>query len=202
MYALDFRDGTIFGNDAGEDELPDVLASYFVDQEAFSPFLDLKNRLHIARSRKGMGKSALLSKLHIDIVETDPQAIIVRITGSQLAGSTIPEFSNALEAQSYWISRICSRINMELGSRIGFAFSDTQMSLVEAAEVAGLKERNIVGALLRRIKFTKLPMEVMEPAPQLNPDLLLQRGIEDFGDKPVWFLVDDIDAAYIDDPKQ
>ena len=127
---LDFRDGTLFGNDAGEDELPEVLASYFVGQDAFAPFLSAANRLHIARSRKGMGKSALLSKLHFDLLDADPNAIIVRSTGSQLCGSSIPEFANLLEAQAYWVSRISSRINIELGTKVGFAFSDTQMNLL------------------------------------------------------------------------
>ena len=199
---LDFRDGTLFGNDAGEDELPEVLASYFVGQPAFLPFLSVSNRLHIARSRKGMGKSALLSKLNFDLLENDPLAIVVRSTGSQLSGSSIPEFSNLLEAQSYWVSRISSRINMELGTKVGFAFSDTQMSLVEAAELSGLKERNFIGALLSRIKIKKLPIEILEPTRQPNPDLLLQRAIEDFGEKPVWLLVDDIDASYVDTPQQ
>jgi hypothetical protein len=33
---INLDDGTLFGNDAGEDEIPDVLASYFVDQRAFN----------------------------------------------------------------------------------------------------------------------------------------------------------------------
>jgi len=199
---LDFRDGTLFGNDAGEDELPEVLASYFVGQDGFAPFLSVANRLHIARSRKGMGKSALLSKLHFDLLDADPNAIVVRSTGSQLCGSSIPEFANLLEAQAYWVSRISSRINIELGTKVGFAFSDTQMSLVEAAELSGLKERSFVGALLSRIRIKQLPIELIDPTRPTDPDLLLQRAIEDFGQKPVWFLVDDIDASYVDTPQQ
>lgn len=101
MATLNFRDGTLFGNDAGEDELPEVLASYFVDQDAFSSFLSEQTKLQIARSQKGMGKSALLSKLHYDIVARDCHSIVVRTTGSQLTSGSIPKFANLLEAQSY-----------------------------------------------------------------------------------------------------
>lgn len=91
---------------------------------------------------------------------------------------------------------------MELGKHVGFAFSDTQMSLVEAAELSGMKERNFAKSLLQRIKIKQLPIEIAEATAQKNPDLLLQRAIEDFGDKPVWLLVDDIDSSYVDTPEQ
>ena len=63
---IDLCDPELFGNDAGEDEDKEVLVSYFVNQPAFSSFLKQKNRFCITRARKGMGKSALLSKLTYD----------------------------------------------------------------------------------------------------------------------------------------
>jgi hypothetical protein len=36
--SLALDDGTLFGNDAGEDEPAEILASYFVDQNAFDHF--------------------------------------------------------------------------------------------------------------------------------------------------------------------
>lgn len=53
MLYLD--DGTLFGNDAGEDEPAEILASYFVDQRAFRPFLNQSIRYSVAKSKKGMG---------------------------------------------------------------------------------------------------------------------------------------------------
>ncbi len=199
-FRFDFDDDTLFGNDAGEDEDLDVLASYFVDQPAFRLFLDRKSRLGIAPSRKGMGKSALISKLNFDLIGDD--VLIVRLTGSQLAGSNIPEFGSLLEAQNYWVNQMCLRVNAALGSAIGFAFTDTQMSLVEAAELSGLKERNLIGSLLSRIKTSKIPIEIMAPSPVENAEALLKRATESRKDQVVWLLVDDIDASFKDTDRQ
>ena len=55
---------------------------------------------------------------------------------------------------------------------------------------------------MSRIKVKQLPIELTNAKQSTDPDLLLQRAIEDFGDKSVWFLVDDIDASYVDTPQQ
>ncbi len=202
-FQLNFQDGTLFGNDAGEDEQPDVLASYFVDQFAFAPFLDRSVKLQIARSRKGMGKSALLSKLNYDLELVDSnRVLVVRTTGTQLIDGPIPLFQNLLEAQNYWISHICSRINASLGAKIGFAFSDTQMSLVETAEISGLKGKNLIGSLISRMRSSKIPIEIIAPTLNQNADELLRRASENLSESQVWFLVDDIDASYIDSEQQ
>ena len=94
MFKIDLADETLFGNDAGEDESPEILASYFVDQAAFSRFLRPTNKLSVARAKKGMGKSALLSKFAYDRGE-EGEEIVVRLVGSQLIGDRIPEFSTS-----------------------------------------------------------------------------------------------------------
>lgn len=195
MYSLHLDDGALFGNDAGEDEPIEILASYFVGQQAFGPFLDDRRKYAVARSNKGMGKSALLSKLAFDLESKYPDAIIVKVIGSQITSGSIPQFNSFLDAQAFWIRSICSKINMALGANIGFAFSDTSMALVEAAEVSGLKSRNIVGALLSRIKSSKIPIEVSSPVGG-DPSNLLDRAMDKYGDQQVWLLVDDIDASF------
>lgn len=195
----DLADGTLFGNDAGEDELPEVLASYFVDQPAFKNFLAETTRFQIARSRKGMGKSALLSKLAHDLKKKDEAPIVVTVTGADLLGILAPSSYDPLPLQNYWKQVICSRINAEIGKNVGFAFSDTAMSLVENSEIAGLKGRNIVGSLISRIKSSSIPIEVMNPKVG-NHEELLKRALVEFGDRNVWVLIDDIDSTYIDSP--
>lgn len=180
---INLSDETLFGNDAGEDESPEILASYFVDQASFEKFLRPATKLSIARGKKGMGKSALLSKFSFDRSETG-EKIIVKLVGSQLIGEKIPEFSTFLEAQSYWVRQICSRINAALGTQIGFAFTDTSMALVEAAEVTGLKGRSLVGALLSRIKSQSIPITTVAPS-ATQPDTLLSRALEMYSDTTV-----------------
>ncbi|WP_143146601.1 P-loop ATPase, Sll1717 family [Novosphingobium sp. NDB2Meth1] len=199
---VDFTDGTLFGNDAGEDELPDVLSSYFVDQPAFSNFLSRTQPFCVARSRKGMGKSALISKLAFDLSKDINRPIIINITGAKLIGlMNPPDNANFLQLQNYWTKVICARINYALGAELGFAFSDTNMALVESAEVAGFKERNIVGSLLQRIKSSKIPIEVITKEYK-NHEELLRRSLESNSARQVWLLVDDIDSTYIDSPDQ
>jgi hypothetical protein len=134
---LDLTDGELFGNDAGEDEIPTILASYFVDQPPFERFLSTTQRLQVARSRKGMGKSALLAKLAYDL--KNQSSIVIQTTGSELYGIQPPTAMDFMSLQNYWKRVMCARINFELGKHLGFAFSDRSMALVEAAEVAAIK---------------------------------------------------------------
>lgn len=198
---IDLADGTLFGNDAGEDEIPNVLASYFVDQPGFSSFFDRNSRLRIARSRKGMGKSAMLSKLAFDLARDEDSPLIIRATGASLLGIATPVDYNPLNLQNYWTKVLCARVNYEIGKTIGFAFSDSAMALVESAEVAGFKEKNIVGALLSRIKSSKIPIETRVEN-YSNHEELLKRAMSSESDRKVWLLVDDIDATYIDSAEQ
>ncbi len=199
---IDFTDGALFGNDAGEDELPEVLNSYFVDQPAFKPFLDKQSTFQVARSRKGMGKSALLSKLAYDLTRDDSAPIVISATGANLlAIASPPVGASYLELQNFWARLICARVNYALGKEIGFAFSENSMALVESSEIAGFKERNLIGALIQRLKSSKIPIEVSLKE-YTNHEELLKRAIDSFSERKVWILVDDIDSTYIDSPEQ
>lgn len=200
--ALDFTDGALFGNDAGEDELPDVLNSYFVDQRSFKPFFNREVVFQVARSRKGMGKSALLSKMAYDLARDDDEPIVISATGANLLAISQPKAgASYLELQNFWTRVICARINYELGTKVGFAFTETDMALVESSEIAGFKERNIVGSLIQRVKSSKIPIEISLKESN-NHEELLKRAAERFQNKKVWILVDDIDSTYIDSPEQ
>src|SRR5579862_3209535 len=124
-----------------------------------------------------MGKSALLSKLAFDLQKERDKVLIVRVTGAQLRGLANPDNFDYLQLQNYWTKVICARINYVIGAQIGFAFSDSNMALVESAEIAGFKDRNIVGALLSRIKSSKIPIEIRTPD-HINHEELLKRAMD------------------------
>lgn len=202
LFPVDLEDGTLFGNDAGEDELPELLASYFVDQPSFVQFFRTSTPFQIARSRKGMGKSAMLSKLAYDLKHVgQDNPIVIQTTGADLLGLAHPERYDYLSLQNYWKMVLCSRVNIELGKDVGFAFSDTAMALVQNAEISGFKERNIVGSLLSRIKSSKIPIEVILPSIG-NHEELLRRALVERSDKKVWLLIDDIDATFVNNEQQ
>lgn len=198
---LDFYDEHLFGNEAGEDEEPNVLSSYFITKANFNKFMSLSRSFGIVRARKGMGKSSLLSKLAFDVSNKDEKAIVIIVTGADLLNYGEFEDGDHLKLQNEWKKAISARINIELGSRIGFAWTDNQMALVESAELVGYKDRNFIDALLNRIKIKKLPIEFINPLPK-DPGVLLENYRADKENADIWLFVDDIDSTFSADEIQ
>lgn len=197
---LDLSDAELFGNEAGEDENPEVLSSYFVKTRAFRPFFDEARPLCVVRSRKGMGKSALLSKLAYDLRnETSRKQLVISTTGADLVSlGELPESADWLTLQNYWKQILCARVNVEIGKNAGLALSDDAISTVEAAEISGFKGRNFIGALIARITAPKVPISA-KPLPVPNHVELTNRIFGDRSGEPVvWLLIDDIDSRYTD----
>lgn len=201
---LKLADPNLFGNDAGEDESPEILASYFVDNDTFASFWDADIQLRFVRARKGMGKSALLSKLAHDLALKGGDTIIVRTTGAQLAGlaqATVP--SGIPNLIHYWQQAICARVNVELAKRINWPGSGDSIALVEHAELAGFREKNLIIALADRMKLT-----LKVGAGAVNASIERTRGTAPdhvellsrvaASSPRVWFLVDDVDSTFVD----
>ncbi|GKW02398.1 hypothetical protein PEC301877_12130 [Pectobacterium carotovorum subsp. carotovorum] len=192
---LDFYDENLFGNEAGEDEDPEVLSSYFITKDKFDKFLSPSRSFGIVRARKGMGKSSLLSKLAFDVSKKDPGAVVISVTGADLLSYGNFEGHDHLKLQNEWKKALSARINYELGSKIGFAWTDDQMALVEASELVGYKGRNFLGALLSRIKSKNIPIELISPVAK-NSSVLLERYMAEKEDADIWLFVDDIDSTF------
>ena len=201
MLNIDLGDKELFGNDAGEDETPAVLESYFIDLEEFSEFYAQTQNLCVVSARKGMGKSALLNKFAytLEKCEKDCTAIVIRTTGNALLGLGDFQGKDQAYLENYWKQIICKKINIEIGKNIGFALSNDAISMVEAAELEGIKNRNIVGALLSRIsgKIPALDVELKSQFPE-NWQAQLREYQKKHEDSTIWLLIDDIDAKYID----
>ena len=201
-------DKTLFGNDAGEDEDESLLVSYFVDQPAFAPFLDPREGLRVATGRKGTGKSALLVRFAHALRASSEQPVVLHLVPSSLAALKEPPASdNTVVLENYWKQVICAAINMELARDIGFAWKDDQIALVESAEVAGFKGKNLVSALLSRLvgKLNVGGIVDLTPTarPTANHEQLLQRLQNAAGiARPVWLLMDDIDTNFQNSPAQ
>lgn len=201
MIVVDLKDRKLFGNDAGEDEDLEVLNSYYIDNDDFDDFFDADTKLCVVSARKGMGKSTLLSKLDYKLRSDDDylDPIIVRVTGNELLG--LGDFTGKDQAylENYWKRIICKKIIIEIGNKIGFAASSDSISMVEVAELDGLKSKNFIGGLISRIKG-KLPLinsEFKGSIPD-NLESLLSNYQLKHEKSSVWLLVDDIDSKYID----
>lgn len=206
---INLNDGTLFGNDAAEDEDKSVLMSYFVDQPSFGRFFDPTRRLEIATARKGMGKSALLvrcAELFRESKSGTPGLVVQRVPSQLVALKEAPATDDHTVLENYWKQVICGAINMELAEQIGFAWNDNQLALVESAEIAGFSGRSLVGALLSRLvgKINVGGVELTQTArPTANHEQLLRRlDSERSSRRAIWFLLDDIDAKYQSTPRQ
>ena len=50
--------------------------------------------------------------------------------------------------ENYWKQIICKRIIVEIGKNIGLALNSNDISMVELAEIDGLKGKNLIGGLI------------------------------------------------------
>lgn len=206
--SIKLDDKTLFGNDAGEDEDIEVLTSYFVNQPAFNDFLDTNVRLQVARARKGMGKSALLSKFAHDLAALPSKPLILHLVPSTLTGMlSPPETDNSTVLENYWKQVICRAINFEIANTIGFAWRDDDITLVENAELASFKGRNIIGALASRLLgkiniFGAIEIKNSPVSIDNNGQLLKRIQEEAREARDVWFLLDDIDTKFQNTPTQ
>jgi hypothetical protein len=202
-------DRTLFGNDAGEDEKESILISYFVNRPDFTRFLDTTRDLQVVKGRKGTGKSALLVRFAHDrrTDESGPAPIVVHMVPSSLiAIRARPDTDDPHTLENYWKQVICAAINLELAQQIGFAWKDSQMSLVEGADIAGYRGRNLLSSLLarlvRKIDLGAIELAHTPQAPADQQQLLKRVKQEDSLDRPIWFLLDDIDARFQNTPSQ
>lgn len=204
MVTINLNDKKLFGNDAGEDEDLDVLNSYYIDHPDFDDFFDETECLSIASARKGMGKSALLSRLEHKL-KNDPiynSPIVIRVKGGELLGLGEFKGDDHSYLENYWKQIICKRIIVEIGSCIGIALNSNDISMVELAEIDGLKGKNFIGGLISRIKAKVFGLEI--DFENSSPDNL-GRLLEDYQRRnessKVWILIDDIDSKYKNTPE-
>ncbi|MBD7978888.1 P-loop ATPase, Sll1717 family [Serpens gallinarum] len=205
MLNVNLKDKKLFGNEAGEDENLEILNSYYIDNSDFDDFFDADESLSIVSARKGMGKSALLSRLQYKLINDTEykNPIVIRVKGNDLLG--LGDFSGDDHSylENYWKQIICKKIIVEIGDSIGFALTSDEMSMVELSEIEGLKSKNFIGGLISRLigKLPALNMEVKGFQPS-NLTELLKNYQNNHKNSRVWILIDDIDAKYTNTPDQ
>ncbi len=190
---------SLFGNEVGEDEDINLLKNYFFVKRDFQArFFSTKKHLAFVRSRKGVGKSALLKYTMSKHQEDNPKDIFLYVKASDLA-LLIPldKETTTYECINGWQRRICSRINMEIGSQIGLALTDDKITLVENSEIAGFKQKNIIGALVSRLEIKLADTQINKKSlAACNPEELLKR-YKTTSKENIWMFIDDIDANFI-----
>lgn len=196
---LRLDDRNLWGNEAADDEDPKVLNSYFVNQPEWHEFFNVNTSLAIARARKGMGKSALIRECAYRLRD-QPENLVIAIKGTDLVAQR--DFRNLSPSEQLydWQQRICAVINRHIGAQIGFALTDDSIALVENAELAGLRSRNLVGALLDRLKGKIGPAE-LQKLQIVDNKAVLSRSLESDRVR-ICLLVDDIDATFTESKEE
>lgn len=190
-------DPELFGNEAGDDEPIEVLDSYFLSKPEFDRFYSPANKLAFVRSRKGVGKSALLKKTLSTRQMAGEGEILIHLKASDLSALQNVDHSSPDQLIYGWQQRICTQVNRELGAALRVGFSDDSMLLIESAELAGLRNRNLVSALFDRLKIKGLGPEIERSRLEIaDAQAVLERVLRKEGIR-VWVLVDDVDATFI-----
>jgi hypothetical protein len=189
-------DPTLFGNDAAEDEQDEIFYSYAVERPEVADFADTQRSLAIVRAFKGEGKSALLRLAQNKIRTLRPAPIHLARTASELAPeATKDEYHVWTRA---WKASILSLFATEIGSRIGVAWTDDAMSLVEEAEKAGYRKRSFVSSILDRLNLpaveaagATLSVPTRKVLGTPNAAEVVKRYSK--GKLQLWLFVDDVD---------
>jgi hypothetical protein len=187
----------LFGNDAGEDEHPEVLNSYFIEKPEFFSFFSPDRKLGFVRSRKGMGKSALLREGLYRRQQSNEGELLLYVKASDLIALQEVDTSSPGALVHGWQQRMCSRINLELGSTLRVAVSDDATTLVEGAELAGFRGRNLIGSLVDRLKIKAGGYEVSRERVAIGDSQALLSRFSDKKDIKAWLYVDDVDATFL-----
>lgn len=191
LIKINLADIDLFGNDAADLEQENLFISYAIDRSELNDFLNLDYSIQISRAFKGEGKSSLLRivrhKLSI-------------IPGDQLVISAIgPDHSPVLDNLDSdlwtreWKKSILKLVANEIGSKLGLAFTDDAISLVEEAESNGFKQRSFVSAITDRLKTKALEIERTRPQVQ-DYQKLVSRYLN--GRPLIWIIIDDIDQNF------
>lgn len=152
----DLIDPELFGNEAGDDEDIRILNGYFLNKPEFERFYSPSNRLAFVRSRKGVGKSALLKQTLYERQKLGSTEILIDLKASDLIAMQEVEGDSPAELIYGWQQRICTQVNLELGATLRVGFTDDSILLIESAELAGFRNRNLVSALFDRLRVKGL----------------------------------------------
>ncbi len=175
MSTVDYWDNTLFGNDAAEEEQEDIFSSYAFERDELKYFLDEKNPIQIVRAFKGEGKSALLRMVGNRLEKERPSAVVVLTTGVATSPSLTSDDSDIWVRE--WKKNILKLLACEIGTVIGFAYTDDAISLVEESERNGFKKRSFVSSVTERIKSTSIPIKKITHKNK-NHEHLLKRYLE------------------------
>ncbi|WP_062271153.1 P-loop ATPase, Sll1717 family [Endozoicomonas arenosclerae] len=189
---VDYTDKSLFGSDIADTESDEVFAAYALERPEVKEFLDGSNPIQVVRAYKGEGKSALLRIVKNNLLERAPNSIVINTTGVDLSPACDSSDSDFWTRE--WKKKILHLAANEIGKRIGWAFTDDAISLVEEAELNGFKERSFVSSIVDRLQSSKVPIQRTRIT-QEDREQTLKRWLHK--KEPIWLIIDDVDQNFV-----
>lgn len=181
----------LFGNDAADLENENLFLSYAIKRSELVDLLDSELPIQIIRAYKGEGKSALLRLLVRQLNSGASDELVIPAIGPD--HSPIIESNDSDLWTREWKKRLLRLVASEIGSRIGVAFTDDAISLVEEAEANGFRKRTLVSTIVDRLKSKAVPIDRTRP-PVQDYERLVRRYLNE---RPlIWLIIDDIDQNF------
>jgi hypothetical protein len=184
-------DINLFGNDAADLEQEELFFSYAVARTELTDLLDGERSIQVMRAYKGEGKSALLRIVKKRLGQGAVDELVISAVG--------PDHSPAVDSidsdlwTREWKKSILKLVANEIGSRLGLAFTDDAIALVEEAEANGFKSRSLVSAITDRIKIKQADLSRVR-IPIADHERIVRRYLS--GRPLIWIIVDDIDQNF------
>ena len=187
---INLVDSSLFGNDAAEDEDDNIFDSYFVSRQEVKDFSNSDRKLCILRAYRGEGKSAVIR--HVWSIFAHKGDVVVRTTGSTIPLPGVVGVDPDAWTRA-WQRGIFTLLASEIGSKIGVAWGDDAMSLVEEAEKNGFKSRSLLSAVCDRLQKSPLALK-RDPKGTADAERVVARWIKER--PPVWVFVDNVDENF------
>ena len=196
VLRVQLDDHNLFGNDAADLESEALFFSYAVDRTELGNLLDSESAIQVIRAYKGEGKSALLRLMRQRLAAANTEELVIPAIGPD--HSPVVDGTDSDLWTREWKKKLLKLVANEIGSRLGLAFEDDAISLVEEAESNGFKKRSFVSAIADRLKSKELPLERTRVG-VVDHEQLVKRYLNN---RPlIWIVIDDIDQNFANTEK-
>jgi hypothetical protein len=197
IVRINLADHDLFGNDAADLEEEALFFSYAVNRSELSDLANPTHAIRVSRAYKGEGKSGLLRLLRSHLESSSAEQIVIPSLGPDHS-PTLDSLDSDLWTRE-WKKSILKLVANEIGSRLGVAFTDDAISLVEEAEANGFKKRTFLSAIVDRLSSKDvLPLQ-RSRLPVASYEQLIKRYLN--GRPLIWLVIDDVDQNFANTEK-
>jgi len=193
---VDVCNPDMFGPDSADSEEADDLEKYFVEFPRYRNIYSRSTKFLVARAKKGIGKSALLTHLSVT-KKKGKNSIVVFTTGAHLYEFGNPTAATENEATNKWYNIIAQAVCGKLCDYIETPKTKSEFAIVRRCGSFGGKS-SIISNLISGLKL-KMPFVGFNDFSNITFYRILSEYLNENPTQQVWFIVDDIDSTFKND---